>query len=123
MSADHSALVRAVGACLTAEAGRVADELFGQVCLGQYLVSVKRCKRRLCGREHIADAVVRRIFDLIYLVGKLRELSRGHAALIFEHVRGQDQLITVGKVSVDKVIEQSPLKARTHAAVDPEARA
>ena len=94
-----------------------------QVALGENLTAVQGGEGRLGRREHEVHAVIRRILDLIDLVGELRELSRGFAALILEHQGKADHLVAVLQVLVDEVVEQGPLEARAHAAVDPEAGA
>ena len=122
MSSYHSALVRTVAARLASEAGGVAHELLGKISFGEDLVPVKRRESCLCCGKHIAHTVVGGVLYLIYLVGKLGELSRGNAALIFKHVRRKDKLVSVGKMSVDEIVEQSPLETRAHSSVYPEAR-
>ena len=67
--------------------------------------------------------VVGGVFNLVDLIGELGELASGQAALVLQHVRGQDQLVAVGQVGVNEVVEQRPLQTGTHASVDPEARA
>ena len=123
VAADHAALVGAVGACLAAEARRVGEQLVRQVALRENLAAVQGGEGRFGRREHEVHAVVRRILDLIDLVGELRELSRGLAALILEHQGQADHLVAVLQVLVDEVVKQGPLEARAHAAVDPEAGA
>ena len=122
MSANHSALVRTVRACLASEAGCVAYELLRKVCFCENFVSVKGGKSRFCGGKHIADTVVRGVFYLINFVCKFGELSRSYATFILKHVGRKNKLVAVCEVCIDEVVEKCPFKTRAHAAIDPEAR-
>ena len=121
VAADHAALLGAGGPGLPAEAGGVGEELLGQVCLGEDLVAVHAGQGRLGGGQHVVGAVVGGVLDLIDLIGKLGELAGGLAALVLQHVGGQDELIAIGQVAVDEVVQQRPLQAGAHAGVHPEA--
>ena len=67
--------------------------------------------------------VIGGVGDLVDLVGKLGELTGSLAAGVLQHVRGQDELIAVGNVGVDEVVQQCPLQPGTHAGVHPVAGA
>ena len=121
VSANHAPFLSPGRAGLPAEAGGVGKELLGQVCLGQDLVPVYAGQSGLGGGEHIVGAVVGGVLNLVDLVGKLGELTGGFAALVLQHVRRQDELIAVGQVGVDEVVQQGPLQPGTHAGVHPEA--
>ena len=118
---DHASLVGPVGAGLPAEAGGVGEELSGKLRLRQDFIPVNRGQSGFGGGEHIVDPVVGWVGDFVYLVGELGELTGGLAALVLQHMGRQDELIAVGDVGVDEVVQQRPLQPGAHALVDPEA--
>ena len=120
---DHALLLRPGRARLPAEAGGVGEELLGQVGLGEDLVPIHAGQGGLGGGEHVVDPVVGGVLDLIHLVGELGELAGGLPALVLQHVGGQDELIPVGQVAVDEVVQQGPLQPGAQAGVHPEAGA
>ena len=121
VSPDHAPLLRPGRPGLPAEAGGVGKELLGQVGLGQNLVPVNAGQGSLSGGEHVVGAVVGGVLDLIDLIGKLGELTGGLPALVLQHVGGQDELISVGQVGINEVVQQSPLQPGPQAGVHPEA--
>ena len=119
----HAPLVGTVGTGLPAEAGGVGKQLFGQVSFGQNFIPVDRAEGGFRGGQHIVHPVVGGVGDLVDLVGELGELTGGLAAGVLQHVRGQDELVAVGDVGVDEVVQQRPLKSCAHAGVHPVAGA
>ena len=59
------------------------------------------------------------IGDLEDLVSELGELTGSLAALVLQHVGGQDEIVAVGGVGVDEVVQQRPLQSCAHAGVHP----
>ena len=123
VSPNHAPLVGTVRTGLPAEAGGVGKELPGQIGLIQNLIPVDGAQSGLGGGQHVVHPVVGGVGDLIDLVGELGELTGGFAAGILQHVRGQDELIAVGNVGVDEVVQQRPLQPGAHAGVHPVAGA
>ena len=122
VTAHHAALVGTVGTGLTTEAGCVSEHLGGQIALLQHFVTEIGSQSGLGGGQHIVNAaLVGGVGDLINLVGKLGELAGGNAALVLQHMRRQDEFITVGDVGVDEIVQQSPLQTGAHALVAPKA--
>ena len=119
VTAHHAPFVGAVRTCLPAEAGGVSKELLGQVSLGENLIAVHGSQRSLGSGEHIVNPVVGGVGNLIYFIGKLGELAGGFAALILQHMRGQDEIIAIGNVGVNEVVQQRPLQPCAHAGVHP----
>ncbi len=123
MSPHHAPLVCPVGTGLPAEAGGVGEELPGQIGFIQNLVPVDGAQGGLGGGQHVVQPVVGGVGDLVDLVGKLGELTGGLAAGVLQHVGRQDELVAVGNVGVDEVVEQCPLQPGAHAGVHPVAGA
>ena len=120
MTSHHTTFIGAVASCLAAEAGRIADIFFRKIGFGENLISVKRNESRFGGREHIMHAVVGGIGDFIDFIGEFRELTRGKAALILQHMRNQHKFIPVSDVRINEVIEKRPFKPCANAGIDPE---
>ena len=121
VAAHHAPLVGVAGTGLPAEAGGVGEELPGQLGFGKNLVPVDGAKSGFRGGQHIVDAVVGGVGNLIDLVGKLGELTGRLAALVLQHVGRQDELVAVGDVAVDEVVQQRPFQTCAHVLIHPEA--
>ena len=57
--------------------------------------------------------------DPVHFFGEFRELTGHVTALVTEHMRNENELVAVCRVSIDKVVEKRPFKTCAHAAIDP----
>ena len=121
VAAHHAPLVGVAGTCFPTEAGSVSEELPGQLGFGENFVPVDGAQSGFRGGQHIVDAVVGGIRNLVDLIGKLGELTGRLAALVLQHVGRQDELVAVGDVAVDEVVQQRPFQTCAHALIHPEA--
>ena len=78
-------------------------------------------QRRLSGRQHEFFIAAGRVFDPVDLIHKFGELAGHVTTVVSQHVRGQDELISVGDVLLNKEIEDRPFQAGTPAPVNPAA--
>ena len=123
MAPDHAPLVGPVGTGLPAEAGGVGKEFLGKIGFRQNFLPVDGSQSGLSGGEHIVNPVIGGVRDLVDLVCKLGELACGFSALVLQHVGRKNELVAVGNVGIDEVVQKRPLQPRAHAGVHPVARA
>ena len=125
MPADHAALFRAVRARFLAITRRVGEIFHRELRLVDDLARVHVDERRFRRGQHKMSlfTVFAFVADPVNFVQKFRELPRTEPAVIAEHMRRQNEFVTVFEVFGNKEIQKRPFEPRAHAAVQPVAAA
>ena len=76
-------------------------------------------QRRFRRRQQEFLLRARRVRNPVHFIAEFRELARGVAALIIQHVRHKHQFVAVAQMLFHKEIEQRPFEPRAHSAVNP----